>query len=200
MAGETSAALECAVCGHAPPPDAINSSTGGVCPNCGQPLAVYIFPHAFDQTPKAGPGDRLLDERESSCYYHPGKRAVRACDHCGRFVCALCELDMGGAHLCPQCVERGQHQPAEHAQREYFHYDTLALHLGFWPLFLIFPIVMVVPLLVTAPIIIYLVLRYWRARISAVPRPRWRFVFAALLAIGQLAAIALMMLTFMGVM
>jgi hypothetical protein len=48
-----------------------------------------------------------LMDGEATCFYHPQKRAHVPCDACGRFLCALCDLDLNGRHLCPACLESG---------------------------------------------------------------------------------------------
>jgi hypothetical protein len=78
------------------------------CPGCGQWLQVEVFPALFR---KSNPGQRpelLMVEGESSCFYHPQKKAVIPCDSCGRFLCALCDCHVKDQHLCPACLQSGQ--------------------------------------------------------------------------------------------
>lgn len=190
--------LRCEACGHAAPPGAINSPAGERCPNCHQPLWFFVFSRAFAPAPKSTTGERLFDAQESSCYYHPEKRAASACDHCGRFLCALCDVEMDGAHLCPRCIEQGVDVSGLATPREFVHYDTIALHLGVWPLIVVFPVMLVIPVLVTAPVVLYLVVRHWRTRLSAVPRNRWRFVVAGAFGLLQIAAVTAIVLSYAG--
>jgi hypothetical protein len=44
---------------------------------------------------------------QAACFDHAGKRAVAACNQCGRFVCDLCKVDFGGQVWCPSCVSAG---------------------------------------------------------------------------------------------
>ena len=59
-------------------------------------------------------------------------------------------------------------------------YDSVALALAFWPMLFVFPT------LVTAPAAIFVALRYWKRPLSILPRSRFRFLLALLLAGGQL--------------
>ena len=45
-------------------------------------------------------GERILVEGEAACFYHAEKRATVACSACGRFLCALCDLDFSDHHFC----------------------------------------------------------------------------------------------------
>ena len=60
-------------------------------------------------------------------------------------------------------------------------YDSLALYLALLPMFFFFFT------LITAPATIYVVLRYWNAPTSLLPRSRFRFLLAMLIAIVQIA-------------
>ena len=64
----------------------------------GDPLLVesasFLHPYA-DRPGRITVADALLSEGESSCFYHPNKRAVVPCDQCGRFLCTLCRVDFG---------------------------------------------------------------------------------------------------------
>lgn len=120
---------------------------------------------------------------ESSCFYHPQKRAVHPCDHCGRFLCALCEIEVGGRRLCPACLEQGaKGNRQEGPSREYVYYDSISLGLA------VLPAIFIWPTLFTAPAAIYFALRYWKRPLSVLPRRRWRFLVAAIVAGAQIAA------------
>jgi hypothetical protein len=51
---------------------------------------------------------QVAGEGDAVCYVHVERRAERACDLCGRFMCALCDLEVGAMHLCPACFESGR--------------------------------------------------------------------------------------------
>ena len=55
------------------------------CPACGVPVQVEIFPALFRPLARGRDGEALMVEGESSCFYHPQKKAVVPCQGCGRF-------------------------------------------------------------------------------------------------------------------
>jgi hypothetical protein len=59
-------------------------------------------------------------------------------------------------------------------------YDSMALSLSVLPM-LIFPFT-----IITAPIAIYIAIRYWKRPGSILPRTRFRFVLAILIALAQI--------------
>jgi len=62
------------------------------CPTCGSENIVRAFPAMFAERAAAAPEAALTGE--AACYDHPGKRAVAACQQCGRFVCQLCSVEL----------------------------------------------------------------------------------------------------------
>jgi len=130
----------------------------------------------------SGRAQPLLVEGEASCFYHAAKKAAVACEGCGRFLCALCDIEMAGRHICPSCVE--SEKKKGNTNRVTTHrvlYDEASLALA------IVPMIFLWPTLVTAPITLFLVCRYWKAPLSIVPRTRIRFVVAGLIAAAQAA-------------
>ena len=75
------------------------------CSRCGQPVSVMVFPALLSGPATGQTGKQRLDQEEASCFFHPDRQAERACDYCGRFVCALCDLDFGQKHICPSCLD-----------------------------------------------------------------------------------------------
>jgi hypothetical protein len=177
-------AIPCPNCARAIPPEYWNISEQAACRGCGELIAVRAFP-ALARGIQATPADAVLAQGEASCFYHPANRAALPCDSCGRFLCALCDLDLDGRHLCPVCLERGvtvDKDPSLEERR--VQYDTLALHLATWPVLTFwFPIF-------TAPTAFYLVIRHWRTPMSILPRSRFRLWLALLLSTAEILAIA----------
>ena len=80
------------------------------------------------------------------------------------------------------CLQAGRSKRRiENLENSRILYDSLALNLALWPMVFFFVT------LVTAPAVVYVVLRYWKAPASLLPRTRYRFVLALLAAIVQLA-------------
>ena len=152
------------------------------CRSCGALLQVEVFPAMFRKSTVGAGAETVVVEGESGCFYHPEKRAVRPCDNCGRFLCALCDCELKGQHFCPACLETGRDKgKIKSLDYRRTRYDSIALALAIFPmLFLYFT-------LVTAPATLFVAFRYWNAPCSLVPRTRVRFVLAILIALFELA-------------
>jgi hypothetical protein len=161
----------------------VNTAAMTRCPKCKRPLRVDIFPAVTRHTGGNDNGNDLLQTgKEASCFYHPRKKAIVPCDACGRFLCALCDIDFNGRHMCPQCLETGKtKRKIKNLEDQRICYDTIAWLVALVPmLFFWFTIF-------TAPIVLFLVIRFWKSPLSIVPRTRIRFVAAFGLAVIQLA-------------
>jgi hypothetical protein len=77
------------------------------CPGCGRQTRILIFPALARPAVQGHFGEFAVMEGEATCFYHPQKRALVPCDACGRFLCALCDCEMGEQHLCPACLDGG---------------------------------------------------------------------------------------------
>jgi len=162
-------------------PENWNFPGGTDCAVCGRRVEVRAFP-ALEREARGEPPQAIVGADEAGCYYHPQNRAAVPCDGCGRFLCALCDLPLDGRHLCPPCVTAGVREnklAAADTQRTY--YDAVALAFATWPMLLFYFT------LFTAPVTLYYVIRYWRQPQGILPRSRWRFVVAGVLAALQLA-------------
>jgi hypothetical protein len=78
------------------------------CPNCQRRILVEMFPALHRPLSAGVVGERILEEGVSSCFYHDQKKAVISCDGCGRFLCALCDVEFNRQHLCPPCLQTSQ--------------------------------------------------------------------------------------------
>ena len=130
-----------------------------------------------------------MSDEDASCFYHPRKKAVVPCAQCGRFLCALCDLELDGRHLCPGCVSAARAAGGRAALQNGLLlgnrtlHDKLALAVAALPLIPVFWLFTVL----TAPTALVLAIRYWNEpRQSPLPRGRWRLVAAALLALGPM--------------
>src|SRR5258708_21929790 len=133
--------VACTNCSTALPPDLIDGAFH-MCPACLNWIRVHIFP-AFNREQTVHPTESPLIEGQSSCFYHPHKAAVVSCESCGRFLCALCDVEIGGVHRCPRCLESGRRkQILQTLQTEHTRYDRIALALTtlgilVWPITII---------------------------------------------------------------
>jgi hypothetical protein len=152
------------------------------CPSCGTRLQIEVFPAVLRPPGPGTVGERVVIEGEASCFYHPAKRAVVPCESCGRFLCAVCDVEMNGQHLCSACIESGKNKGRiQKLENRRTLYDSLALAVA------LFPMIFVYPTIVTAPIVLYIAIRHWNAPSSVVPRSRWRMVVAVIIALLQIA-------------
>ena len=153
------------------------------CPYCATPLQVEIFPALFRPIATGRDGEVLMVEGEASCFYHPVKKAVRPCDACGRFLCALCDCELHGEHFCPGCLEtggkKGKIKSLENAR---VRYDKIALSLALVPALVLFFFFA----FITAPLAIYFAIRSFRAPGSIVGSTKVRSIIAIVLAILEL--------------
>lgn len=148
------------------------------CTACGAPNTVHLYPAALALAPAVQSAPAL--EGEAACFDHPGKRAIAACRHCGRFVCGLCAVELGDGVSCPSCLANPP-APAREADpgSARMLYDT-------WALFLPFLLLAIWPFtILSAPAVIALALMKWKAPLSLVRRNRWRFAAGLGVAIVQ---------------
>lgn len=159
------------------------ANTGAVhkCHNCLTRLRTELF-NAFHRPMEQGQsGDEVQERGEAECFYHPGKKAVAPCSACGRLLCALCEIPFDDRTICTGCLQSGRNKKEiKSLEKSRFLYDSLALNLAFWPLITFFFFIFWI---FTAPVSIFIVLRYWRTPTSLLPRTKFRYVLALLLAV-----------------
>src|SRR5262245_61626871 len=102
--------LKCTKCSAEIPSIGAASSFFHRCVVCGSRFDIDVFPALYRNRPTASAGGRIVEDTEASCFYHERRRAVVACEGCGRFLCSLCDMDHDGAHYCPSCLEVGRRQ------------------------------------------------------------------------------------------
>src|SRR5271157_4388125 len=171
--------VPCARCNMPLPKWELATSDQAVCTLCGSRNTVRVFPATFTQ--QRGPAlPEGAAEGEAACFDHPAKKAVAACQQCGRFVCQLCAVEFGAETWCPSCVAAGAGQAkAAHTETSRTLYDSIAFTLPLsslilWPL-----------TVVAAPAALAVTLMKWRQPLSIVRRFRWRFVAGAAVALVE---------------
>jgi hypothetical protein len=147
---------------------------------------VTAFP-AFERIVAGVAPERIEIETEASCFYHPQSRASIPCDECGRFLCRLCDLEVEGRHICPNCFASGaKSKKIQSVETRRSMYDTMALALATLPALLIWPA------LVAAPMALYITIRRWNTPLSVLPRTKIRYILAAFFALGEFAFVIFM--------
>lgn len=175
--------LRCPHCNTSLEPASCNVAGFFPCPTCGDSLRVHLFPKLFQTVAEGTSGETILADREAGCFYHPKKKAILPCSACGRFLCALCDLDLDGRHLCPACLETGKNKgKIKNLEQSRMLYDSLALVLALAPILFFWPT------LVTPFAVLFITVRFWKAPTSVVGRTKLRFVFASLIACCQITA------------
>jgi hypothetical protein len=176
-------AIACAACSAPVPPEFWNREEGVRCRGCGETVRAAVFPAIANSEMGAAP-TALQGETEASCFFHPQSRAAHACQECGRFLCALCDLEVEDRHICPRCFESGlSAHEIETAEPRRVMYDSVALALSTLPALLFWPA------LVGAPYSLFIVFRRWGAPSSVVPRTKIRFILAAIFAFAEIGFI-----------
>jgi hypothetical protein len=179
--------IKCSKCQAILLPSQFNTGQLNPCPSCASLVAVEVFPAILRSAAAAFP-EPLLVEGESSCFYHPAKKASIVCDSCGRFLCALCDLDLNGRHVCPVCLESGQKKAKfKDLENTRVLWDQMALAVA------VLPILFVWTSIIGAPVALYLV---WRARkepCSLTGKSNMTLIVAGTLAVLEIAGWTLLL-------
>ena len=171
----------CSRCNTPLPVEAFNTGETASCPGCQAKTLVTVFPALLREIASGRPAETLLVDTDASCFYHPQKKAEIACSNCGRFLCALCDVDLNGQHLCPPCIETGKQKgKMKNLENRRVLYDDIALSVAVVPMIIFYFSIL------TAPIALFVAIRYWNAPGSIVPRSKIRFILAIGIAILQL--------------
>jgi len=174
--------IACSKCATPLSTETYNSGRTEMCPRCGASVIVYVFPAFYREISEGLQPEALLIDSEASCYYHPDKKAVVPCSMCGRFLCALCDVQFTGKHLCISCLETsGKNKKISNLENHRVLYDSITLWIAILPMLFFFVTI------ITAPLAIFMVFRYWKAPSSIVSRTKLRFIAAFLFAGLQIA-------------
>lgn len=128
--------------------------------------------------------DAVLEEGQSSCYFHPKLPATALCEVSGRMICDLCSTEWKGQTVSFESLQtilaNGKGKTATEQVRT--RWDDIALSLA------VFPMLFFLLTIVTAPAALIICLWHWRKGPTSVVRTsRWRYLVAGLLALGQIA-------------
>jgi hypothetical protein len=186
-----SSLVKCSSCQALLFPGLFNLGELAPCPSCRALLDIEVFP-AILVAPAAALPEAVLVEGESSCFYHPAKKASIVCEGCGRFVCALCDLELNGRHVCPVCLEAGQKKAKfKDLENTRILWDRMAVQVSLLPLIFVWTSI------IGAPVALYLVLRYRKAPCSITGKSNFDFIAAGILAVLQIAGWLLILFYFL---
>lgn len=175
--------IPCPHCRQALPDANLTADTWANCPRCDTLARVEVFPALFRPAVTGRSAEAIVLDGEAGCFYHPEKKAEVSCAGCGRFLCALCDVELAGRHLCPGCLETGARkgQIVALEQRRTL-YANLSLTLALVPL-LVWPLSFL-----TAPAVIVLVFYGARQPRSLVRRYWPGATLALVFALAELVA------------
>ncbi len=192
MAAPPKRHFNCRKCGLVLPSDVFNTPELAACPSCHNGIVARVFP-AFLEGPREGrAGEAIAMDELSGCFFHPNRRAVVPCAECGRFLCALCDLEIEGRHLCPSCLEAGRKKESLAVFRtSYTRWDNIALLLSTVPWI---TIVGWYFSMFTAAAAIFISIWKWRSPGQAmIPYGKGRLVVALIISTLTLAGWALLL-------
>jgi hypothetical protein len=174
--------IRCTECGFPLSNDVIEARDFRPCHYCGSETMALVFPAMFASTAMPTAAEMTAGAGEATCFYHSTKRAAVPCSQCGRFLCALCNVDLSGVAWCPECLEAGRtRKRLVNLENQRTLYDSIALALSIWPFFLFF-----YPSLIAAPASIFVSIFHWNRPTSIVRRhTKWRRVLALIFAVFQ---------------
>jgi len=165
--------ISCTRCKTPLSAQAINTFALIPCPTCEAPIRADVYPALFRKLPSGHTGDALQAEGEAGCFYHPAKKATVSCSACGRFLCVLCDVELNNRHLCPGCLEKAKSKrKITNLETHRVCYDKITFFMALISMILIWPTI------ITAPVVLFMVIRYWRAPGSIIPRSKIRFILA----------------------
>lgn len=157
------------------------------CPGCHAGFSGRIFPAFWAQRAASSSSDQSMIEGDAGCFFHPAKKAAVTCERCGRFICALCTVEIGAEALCPACLGGGlQNEKVAALVTSRFCWSNLAFLLGVVPFVLSLT---VLPLLVfTGPAAIFAAIYGWNKPGSLVRgRRHWAAVLGIVFGLAQVA-------------
>ena len=181
------AVIRCPNCARALPP-AVAGGEAADCA-CGQRTRAVAFPALLRPLTAGSFGQRVIDAGESTCFYHPAKRAEVVCHGCGRFLCGLCDIEMAGEHLCAGCLERGNTSRKEDLETERVLHGRIAIATVLVSVFFWF----IAPFLAAAAI--FIAVRNWNAPDGIGTIPKLAKIFALILSLLILGGTAALILT-----
>ena len=173
--------INCPSCQAQLRPTQFNTGRPEPCPLCSKKVQVLAFAALGVEKKEMLRSEALVDD-QAGCFFHAEKKATTVCEICGRFICALCDLDINGTHMCPHCLETGKEKGSiETLDNTRVLYDRMAIYVAFFSFFLN------VISGILAPITFYIIIRHWKTpgSVTQTSGGKIRFVFAGLLALTQ---------------
>jgi hypothetical protein len=181
--------LSCPRCSETLPVSRAESRRTFECPACHAEVEAFIFP-AFQDDPATRLQIEVAQGSEAVCFFHPRYRALTPCDHCGRFLCRLCAIDVGKRKLCAECLAQLRSQKSETGLVQHAAlFDNTALFLVIAPTV---TIALAFLTIISAPAALFLSIYYWPRQWTLLHRSPLRFGVAGMLSVLVLAGWAML--------
>lgn len=154
------------------------------CPSCARPLEGLVFPALHRPQASGKQAEALIAAEDAGCFYHPQSRAQMPCDACGRFLCALCDVELQGQHLCPNCLDSGRKKKTIRTID-----DGRILYGGMASITALLPLVIFWPLtILTGPLAVFLAIYGLRKPRSITGHGWMSFIVAIVFGLGETLA------------
>lgn len=141
---------------------------------------IQLFPAAIreEALPVVNP---VLEEGQSSCFFHPDIVATTVCEVSGRFICDLCKTEWDGKTVSLTALQNMREKGDLKLDNKRVIWDDIACGLAVLPL-LFWPAT-----IITAPAALVIAISKWKkGPTSLLRRSRWRYVVAIILSLLQI--------------
>lgn len=160
----------------------------GECPSCRRPIEGFIFPAHYRPPVTGQAAESVVTAEDAGCFYHPKNRALVPCDLCGRFLCALCDVELHGQHLCPACVDAGRRKNRlRELDGDRMLYGRVALVTAILPLF-VWPLTFM-----TGPAAVFIAIYGWNKPPSLTGTRHLSHVAAIVLGLAEISGWVLLL-------
>jgi len=149
------------------------------CLNCDRLHHLEIFPAILKEAEQGKEAEKKIMDEDANCFFHEDKVASILCEQCGVYMCSLCDLEIDGRHICPQCFKKQKDNINTLTKRANL-YDEILLSLSILTFFLWFLT------FVTAPAIFVASIICWDKVKTPYRRGKWRFAVAMGIAVIQI--------------
>ena len=151
------------------------------CQFCNVKIRAKVF-RALYSSEKSVLSEEITKLGTSSCFFHNTKKAVHACDRCGRFICDLCIVEFSKEQICSTCLTTGKIKgKLKDLKNSQILYDQRAL------LFAFLSLILFIGAIILAPLSIFISIKNWNSYDKIVPRTKIRFVISILLSLTTLS-------------
>ena len=145
------------------------------------PHDIRLFP-ALIRSKEVIKQESVLEEGQSTCFFHPKVSATAICVVSGRMICDLCTTEFEGKTVSFEALQTlVGNKGSSKRSNVLTNWDSIALALAVLPMLMWFFTI------ITAPVALGICIFKWRHGPTGVfRRRRWRYIIAGLLAFAQI--------------